>query len=150
MRIRYLVFRDMSCSYLFAMRVSQFINLVIFFSLWLINFHCLLSVTFSAVKVTRRISVLLWETVTFKMITHFIIHRNSRAIVFPWLSWSDYMIDYRGCLVSAEDVVVCLQSFCSDRDVDPFKRIQVLQTVEQVSYYAFHHLYDLFIYCCVN
>ena len=52
--------------------------------------------------------------------------------------------------MSAEDVVVCLQSFCSDRDVDPFKRIQVLQTVEQVSYCAFHHLYDLFIYCCVN
>jgi len=50
MRIRYLVFRDMSCSYLFATRVSQFMNLVIFFSLWLFNFHCLLSVTFSAVK----------------------------------------------------------------------------------------------------
>jgi len=42
-----------------------------------------------------------------------------------------------GHLVSPEDVVNCLQSFCCDRNVDPFKRIHVLQTVEQVSRYIF-------------
>jgi len=40
---------------------------------------------------------------------------------------------YRGHLVIPEDVVVHLQSFCSDRSIDPFKRIAVLRTFEQVS-----------------
>jgi len=43
------------------------------------------------------------------------------------------VLNARGHLVNAEDVVTCLQSFLSDRDVDPFKRIHILQTVEQVS-----------------
>jgi len=48
--------------------------------------------------------------------------------------------DCSGQLVSRDDVVVSLQSFCSDRDVDPFKRIAVLQTLEQVSSYFSRHL----------
>jgi len=52
---------------------------------------------------------------------------------------------YRGHLVIPEDVVVHLQSFCSDRSIDPFKRIAVLRTFEQVSWYIHRHWCHSFI-----
>jgi len=42
------------------------------------------------------------------------------------------MSNNSGQLASREDVIMCLQSFCSTSDVDRFKRLAVLRTLEQV------------------
>jgi len=52
--------------------------------------------------------------------------------------------NYSGHLVSPEDVVTCLLPFCSNCDVDSFKRIAVLRTLEQVSWYICIHLHSLY------
>ena len=54
------------------------------------------------------------------------------------VNWCDklcffaFMFNNSGQLASREDVVVCLQSFCSNGDVNRFKRLAVLRTLEQV------------------